>query len=155
MTSISDLQVAIPSDKSPSFHAMCAKKVCAPRAGAILSIPAWSLDEAPAYPVIHPHAPAYEVDMDNPPPSTYLSKQVAYTYGYLLARALHDDRFNLQGKTGDAFLVERMEKKMVATTLIYDYIVILHSTGRWMTVAIYEKGESSSFPFRHYNAIDA
>jgi hypothetical protein len=153
MTSISDLQVAIPSDKSPSFHAMCAKRISAPRAGG--GSPVWCLDEAPVYPVIHPHAPAYEVDMENPPPSTYLSKEVAYTYGYLLARALHDDRFNLQGKTGDAFLVERMEKKMVATTLIYDYIVILHPAGRWMTVAIYEKGESSSFPFRHYNTINA
>jgi len=150
MTSISDLQVAIPPHMSPAIRPMGA-----PRAGAIIPSPAWCLDEAPAYPVIHPRAPAYEVDMENPPPSTYLSKEVAYTYGYLLARALHDDRFNLQGKTGDAFLVERMEKKMVATTLVYDYIVILHPVGRWMTVAIYEKGESSSFPFRHYNAIDA
>lgn len=151
MTSIANLQVRIPSHMSPATRPMGA-----PRAGSIIPSPAWCLDdETHAYPVIHPHAPAYEVDMENPPPSTYLSKAVAYTYGYLLPRALHDDRFNLPGKTGDAFLVERLEKKMVATTLLYDYIVILHPAGRWMTVAIYEKGESSSFPFRHYNTIDA
>ena len=155
MTSISNLQVTIPSDKSPPFRAMCAKKVFAPRAGAIIPSPAWGLDDARVYPMIHPDAPAYEVDMEEAPPSTYLSEEVARIYGYILPRSIHDDRFDLQGTTGDAFLVQRREERMGDKTLLHDYIVILHPVGRWMTVAIYEKGQPSSFPFRHYNTIDS
>lgn len=44
------------------------------------------------------------------------------------------------------------DRVIIPVTVIHDYIAIRHMTGWWQTVAMYEKGTPSSFPFLHYDA---